>query len=57
MAMKSIKKFTQKLIIFLLKNRKVKIYNRNVLRNSIKTNYDLYFLADPLKSYISIMIF
>ena len=32
-----------------VKNRKVKIYNRNVLRYSFKTNYDLYFLADPFK--------
>ena len=32
-----------------VKNRKVKIYNRNVLKYSIKTNYDLYFLADPFK--------
>ena len=40
-----------------VKNRKVKIYNRNVLRNSFKTNYDLYFLADPFKKLYSIMIF
>ena len=32
-----------------VKNRKVKIYNRNVLKYTIKTNYDLYFLADPFK--------
>ena len=32
-----------------IKNRKVNIYNKNVLKYSIKTNYDLYFLADPFK--------
>ena len=34
---------------FFIKNRKVNIYNKNVLKYSIKTNYDLYFLADPFK--------
>jgi 16S rRNA A1518/A1519 N6-dimethyltransferase RsmA/KsgA/DIM1 with predicted DNA glycosylase/AP lyase activity len=31
------------------KKKKIKIYNKNVLKDSFKKNYDLYFLADPFK--------
>lgn len=31
------------------RNKRVKIYNKDVLKKSIKTHYDLYFLADPFK--------
>ena len=43
------KKIYSKVNNIFFKNRKVKVFNRNVLKHSFKTNYDLYFLADPFK--------
>ena len=43
------KKIYSKVNNIFYKKKKIKVYNKNVLRGSIKKNYDLYFLADPFK--------